>query len=105
LSTSAASNSTKPSITVAGQGAAGIIAAYAAALADDIAGAIAVSPPKTHMDAAAPHLLNVLRVCDIPDALGLIAPRPLRIVGGDRSTFTKTLAIYTTAGAEEQLQW
>ncbi|HWB12306.1 MAG TPA: prolyl oligopeptidase family serine peptidase [Pirellulales bacterium] len=103
LSTPAVSNGTKRSVTVAGRGAAGIIAAYAAALADDIAGAILVSPVKTHMDAAAPQLLNVLRVCDVPDALGLLAPRPLKIVGGDRSTFARTLAIYTAAGAEEKI--
>ncbi|HEV3345162.1 MAG TPA: prolyl oligopeptidase family serine peptidase [Pirellulales bacterium] len=103
LSTSGTADGTKRSVTVAGRGAAGIIAAYAAALSDDIAAAIAVSPAKTHMEAAAPQLLNVLRVCDVPDALGLIAPRPLKIVGGDRSAFAKTLAIYAAAGAPERL--
>ena len=103
LSSSGTSNGQKPSVTVTGRGAAGIIAAYTAVLDGGIAGAIVVSPPKTHMDAAAPQLLNVLRACDVPDALGLIAPRLLKIVNGDRSTFAKTLAIYAAAGAKEKL--
>jgi dienelactone hydrolase len=90
-------------VHVAGRGAAGIIAAYAAALSDDIAGVTIVSPPATHTDAAAPQFLNVLRVCDIPDALALIAPRPLTIIGGNASAFARTRAAFTAAGAKEQL--
>ena len=62
-----------------------------------------VSPPATHMDAAAPQFLNVLRVCDVPDVLGLIAPRPLAVVGADAGAFARTKAIYGAAGAEERL--
>jgi hypothetical protein len=55
------------------------------------------------MDAAAPQFLNVLRVCDVPDALGLIAPRPLTLVGAKQEAFAKTAAAYEAAGAREQL--
>jgi dienelactone hydrolase len=89
-------------VYVAGQGAAGVIAAYAAALDETIAGATVISPPKTHMDSAAPQFLNVLRVCDVPDALGLIAPRPLTLVGVTADDFAATKAAYAAAGAAER---
>lgn len=90
-------------VFVGGKGSSGVIAAYAAALDDSIAGATLVSPPASHMDAAAPQFLNVLRVCDVPDALGLVAPRPLTIVGSDGSSFRRTTAAYEAAGAKERL--
>jgi hypothetical protein len=91
------------SVTVAGKGPAGLIAAYAAALDDQIAGARIVSPPKSHMETAAPQFLNVLRVCDVPDALGLIAPRPLTIIEAKADDFARTSAAYEAAGAKERL--
>jgi hypothetical protein len=91
-------------VYVGGKGAAGLLAAYAAALDDSIAGAILVNFPTTHMDNAAPQLLNVLRVCDVPDSLGLIAPRPLRIIGGKNEEFAATKAAYAAAGASEKLR-
>ena len=90
-------------VFVAGKGPAGLIAAYAAALDDSIAGVTIVNPPASHMDAAAPQFLNVLRVCDVPDALGLIAPRTLSIVGSEAGSFSKTTAAYEAAEAKERL--
>ena len=88
---------------MAGKGSAGLIAAYAAALDDQIAGVIVVNPPKTHMDNAAPQFSNVLRVCDVPDALGLIAPRPLTLIGASADDFAATKAAYAAAGASDRL--
>jgi hypothetical protein len=92
-----------PGIHVAGKGAAGVIAAYAAALDDQTVGATVINPPKTHMDNVAPQFLNVLRVCDVPDALGLVAPRHLTLVGASPDDFAATKAAYAAAGAEGQL--
>ena len=61
-------------------------------------------PPYSHMDANAPQLLNVLRVCDIPHALGMIAPRPLTISGATPAKLDITGKIYKAAGAAEQLK-
>lgn len=94
----------QPKVFVAGKGSAGLIAAYAAALDESIAGVTVISPPGSHMDAAAPQFLNVLRVCDVPDALGLVAPRPLSIIGVDAGSFSKTKAAYDAAGAKERLK-
>jgi hypothetical protein len=84
---------------VAGEGPAAVLAAYAALLEPDIAGVIAVSPPSSHMDANAPQFLNVLRVCDIPDVFGMLAPRPLTLRGWGGDAPAKVARIYTPAGA------
>ncbi|MDB5301489.1 MAG: Acetyl xylan esterase [Phycisphaerales bacterium] len=97
---------TKLPIHVAGSGAAGIIAAYAAVLDGQIAGVTLTTPPATHnLNNTAPQLLNVLRVCDIPDALGLLAPRPLSILGADAAQFTSTKVAYSAAASSSQLSF
>ena len=89
-------------VRVAASGGAALWAAYAAALEPSIAELTMVSPPVSHMEKGVPQILNILRVCDVPDVLGLIAPRPLIIVGGDDKTFARTRAAYEAAGATEQ---
>ncbi|HZN32251.1 MAG TPA: prolyl oligopeptidase family serine peptidase [Pirellulaceae bacterium] len=93
----------RPKIFVAGREGAGLIAAYAAALDDSIAGVTLIQPPATHMDSAAPQFLSVLRICDVPAALGLIAPRPLVVEGSPADVFAVTSAAYSAAGAGEKL--
>ena len=51
------------------------------------------------MDPRAPVFLNVLRVCDIPDALGMLAPRPLTLLQAKSDTLDKVREIYKAAGA------
>jgi len=94
----------QPAVFVAGKGAAGVLAAYAAALDERIAGATLVSPPASHMAPNAPQLLNVLRVCDVPAALALLAPRPLSILGSPADDFASTSAAYAAAGARQKLK-
>jgi hypothetical protein len=89
---------------IAGRGPAGIIAAYAAALApehcvDEIA---VVEPPTSHREG--PIFLNVLRVLDIPDALGMLAPRPLLITTKDPDAWKRTANCYQARGAGEALR-
>lgn len=89
---------------IAGRGPAGIIAAYAAALApehciDEIA---VVEPTTTHREG--PIFLNVLRVLDIPEALGLLAPRPLTISTDKADAWTRTKACYQARGGGEALR-
>ena len=66
---------------VIGRGQAGVIAAYAALFEPSIKEVIAVDPPASHRDG--PYFLGVLRVLDTPDALGMLAPRPLTLVGAE----------------------
>jgi hypothetical protein len=90
-------------VYVGGKGAAGLIAAYAAAIDDSITAVTLVDPPTTHMASAAPQFLNLLRVCDVPDSLGLIAPRPLTIFGAKPDDFAATRTAYAAAGASDKL--
>jgi hypothetical protein len=87
---------------VVGRGQAGVIAAYAAIFEPSIKEVVIVDPPTSHRDG--PHFLNVLRVLDIPDALGLLAPRPLTIIGGKDKAFDRTAEIYKLAGAADKLK-
>jgi pimeloyl-ACP methyl ester carboxylesterase len=78
----------------------GIIAAYAALMTPGVKEVILIDPPTSHKDG--PYFLNVLRVLDIPEALGLLAPTPLTIIGDDPA-FDRTAAIYRLAGAADKL--
>ena len=84
------------------EGSSSIVAAYAAVLDPEIAGVEMIEPPLTHMGTDAPLFLNILRVADIPEILGLLAPRPLTIVSNDER-LKKTAKIYAAAGAEKQI--
>lgn len=88
--------------TIAGQGQGGILAAYAALWEPSIQEVIVVDPPASHRDG--PTFLNVLGVLDIPEALGLLAPRPLTLVNAKDPAFDRTAALYRLAGAEGKLR-
>ena len=86
---------------VVGRGAAGVIAAYAALLSGYAGELVLLDPPASHRDG--PHFLNVLRVLDIPEALGLLAPDvKLTLVNAKDAAFDKTAAIYEAAGAKDK---
>jgi dienelactone hydrolase len=87
--------------TVAGKGPAGVIAAYAALFEPGIVGVTVVDPPASHRDG--PYFLGVLRVLDVPEALGLLAPRPLTLVGARGKAFDATAEVYKRAGAAGRL--
>jgi hypothetical protein len=81
-----------PQWKIAGRGPAGVIAGYAAILEPRLAEVAAVDPPASHREG--PIFLNVLRVLDVPEAFGLLAPRPLTISTSQSSSFDRTEAIY-----------
>jgi hypothetical protein len=87
---------------VVGRSQAGILAAYAALFEPSISEVVIIDPPVSHRDG--PIFLNVLRVCDIPEALGMLAPRKLTLVNAKDKTFDRTAQIYKLAGAEAKLQ-
>jgi dienelactone hydrolase len=93
----------------AGRGNAGILAAYAALYQPAIEAVTVVNPPRSHRPRSAgepygPALLNVLRVLDIPEALGCLAPRPLKLVGAQNSAFDRIAQIYRLAGAGHRFE-
>lgn len=92
------------SVQVAGRGAGAVLAAYAALLEDDIEGAILLDPPASLMQDGAPRLLNALRVCDVPDVIGMLAPRPLRLRTDRRELAERVRVAYEAAGAAGALE-
>ncbi|MHB1426031.1 MAG: alpha/beta hydrolase family protein [Gemmataceae bacterium] len=92
----------KEDVSVLGVGQAGILGAYAALFEPSIKEVTIIDPPNSHRDG--PIFLNVLRVLDIPDALGLLAPRRLTLINAKDKAFDRTAAIYRLAGAADHLQ-
>ncbi|HSQ55009.1 MAG TPA: hypothetical protein VLM40_04615, partial [Gemmata sp.] len=88
------------------RGQASIIAAYAALFVPGAVDEVVIAdPPLSHRDG--PHFLNVLRVLDIPEALGLLAPGvKLTLVGKNAKdkAFDRTAAIYKAAGVAEKFK-
>ena len=90
-------------VEVAGRGAAGIIALYAA-LWDDVFDQLTlVAPPLSHQAAGAPQFLNVMRVADIPEVMGALAPRRLSVRQGAADDFTFARSAYAAAGAGDKI--
>jgi len=91
------------SVVLAGEGAAGVLSAYAALLEPGVTEVFLFHPPASHMEGSAPALLNVLRVCDIPEVVGMLAPRAASIVSDSSAWRNITQKIYSAAGAPEKL--
>jgi len=91
-------------ICVSGEGAGGILAVYAALWEPDIAEVVLNRPPLSHMSADAPQFLNVLRVCDISDVMGMLAPRRLTVHGGS-DLREKVAGIFAAAGSSTEFVW
>jgi dienelactone hydrolase len=93
-------------MVLAASGPAGIIAAYATLYESKVVTEIVIiDPPTSHRDG--PHFLGVMRVVDIPEALGLLAPGiKLTLVGKSAKdkAFDRTAAIYKAAGAEDKFK-
>jgi len=89
-------------VAVIGRGPAGILGAYAALAETSISEVVVVDPPASHR--AGPHLLGVLRVLDIPETLGLLAPRHLTVIRGQDSAVQRTVEMYERENARGRLK-
>lgn len=91
-------------VRLVGRKESGVIAAYAALFVSGKVDELVIEePPTSHRDG--PHFLNVMRVLDIPEALGLLAPDvKLTLVGKSAKdkAFDRTAAIYEAAGAKDK---
>jgi dienelactone hydrolase len=87
-------------VVVAGENASAVLGLYAALLEPEIASLLLRNPPLSHMENDAPILLNVLRVLDIPQALGLLAPRELTVSSTAGEWRDEVSAFYESAGAK-----
>ncbi len=85
---------------VVGRKQAGVIGAYAALFSSAIDQAAVIDPPASHSEG--PVFLNVLRICDIGDALGLLAPKGLQITTENQEMIDRVKAYYQAAGAAQK---
>jgi len=90
------------SIRIVGKGASAVLAAYAGILEQAIDQVVAVDPPTSHEEG--PCFLNILRILDVPEALGLLAPKRLWLIDAGNKTFDRTAEIYRLAGAGDKLE-
>lgn len=88
-------------LAVAGQGRGGVIAAYATLFESCIEEIRLVEPPASHKDG--PTFLNVLRVLDVPEALGMLAPRPVTLIHAPASLVEQTRRLFHAADSEGKL--
>jgi dienelactone hydrolase len=86
-------------VCVVGEGSAGVLAVYAALWEPEIAEVIVNSIPHSHEANDAPPLLNIRRVCDIPEVLGMLAPRSLTAYGKGSPALDRAETIYRAAGS------
>ena len=89
---------------IVGKGAGAVLGAYSMLLEPGIRGAIFDEPILSHMDDSCPALLNVLRVCDVPDILGALAPRDMTLSGLSSDAGVEIGVIYNAAGASGRLK-
>jgi dienelactone hydrolase len=92
----------KARVHIIGRGRAGLLAANAALMEPRLAEVVIVEPPLSYRDG--PIFLNVLRVTDVPEALGLLAPRPLTIYTTETAGFGRTANLYRSAGTTLKIQ-
>ena len=85
-----------------GEGSSGVLCIYSALLESSVNGLMLSALPETHMDNQSPALLNVLRVCDIAEAAGMLAPRSISLYGTPPKWSQKVSEIYQSAGASEK---
>ena len=60
--------------------------------------------PARPATATGPSSSTCCASADVPDALGLLAPRSLRLVGAKDKAFDRTVRIYRLAGAADKLK-
>lgn len=98
LAAAAAWPATDPArpLKIAGHGQVGVIAAYAALLDERIVEVTVFDPPVSHR--IGPIFLNVLQILDIPEVLGMLAPRPLSIFSHEADSFASVRNGYQLAG-------
>ena len=90
-------------IYLAGEGASGVLSAYAALLEPEISGVTLLRPPSSHMDSSAPVLIGALRVLDIPQGVGFLAPRPVTLVGTPPEFRETVTGFYRSAAAGDKI--
>ncbi|MFN7994314.1 MAG: acetylxylan esterase [Bryobacteraceae bacterium] len=91
-------------ISVYGRKQMGALALYAAALDSRITRVILEDPPPSHWQAQAPALLNVLRITDLPELAGMVAPREIVSLGPVPEAYAYSRSIYRLYGEKSSFR-
>jgi hypothetical protein len=98
-----AKHGAKVPVQLIGNDGDGVLVACAILWESEIDAIVLNQPPESFMDPGAPQFLNVLRVCDVPELFGMLAPRRLQLRGCNKEFSDKVAAIYAAAGKPDQL--
>ncbi len=90
------------SISVYGRKNMGALALYAGALDKRISRVILDDPPSSHWQG--PALLNILRITDLPEAAGMMAPREIVSLTPLPNAYAYTSSIYALYGKKNRLR-
>src|SRR5947209_1657493 len=91
------------SVSVYGRRGMGALALYAAAFDERISRVILDAPPSSHWQG--PALLNILRLTDLPEAAGLMAPREIvSLTPLAASYYAYTTSIYALYGKKDRIR-
>jgi hypothetical protein len=80
----------------------GALALYAAALDPRITRVILDDPPPSHWQG--PALLNILRITDLPEVAGMVAPREIVSLTPVAEAYSYTSAIYRLYGRKRAIR-
>ena len=80
----------------------GALGIYAAALDDRLTRVILDDPPASHWQGL--PLLFVLRITDLPETAGLVAPREIVSIGPLPAAYSYTSAIYRLYGKKDRIR-
>ena len=84
-----------------GRGDSGVAALYRSLIDDRVAGVIVEDTPASHLDGA--PILGILRAFDMPQAVGLMAPRRVALVTPGNHTWTWPSRVYERLGCADHL--
>jgi len=89
------------SLTIFGKREMGALGLYAGALDPRITRVVLMQPPVSHLDN--PIFMNVLRYTDLPQAAGLLAPKPIVFLGPVPAAYDYTRRIYALYGYQDNI--
>ncbi len=91
-------------ISVYGRRQMGALALYAAALDSRITRVILDDPPASHWQVQAPALLNILRITDLAEVAGMVAPREIVSMSSVPGRYAYTKSIYRLYGQKNSFR-
>lgn len=91
-------------VALYGKGPLAAHAIYAAVLDDTVSELVLAGPPATHLDPDAPEFPGVLSVCDLPQALALVFPRPITFIGEMPVAYQWTVDLYEKLGMSDRIR-